>query len=164
MYGIKRKKKAEMEQNMARYASMFHPGDAAFDTSTFVPTDYLPGPIPRRKVPVTKEQKALSAGKFAARYLPAQRARPSVSGPPSFAPSIPPSNSSTHYNALHGTHVASSSHQSGIGSTHHGSHSQHITSHSHPSQHDVHDGMNGFHGESGVLVPPHNLLGDMGEE
>lgn len=75
VYGIKRKKKADMEANMARYAAMFHPADPQFDTAAFVPTDYVEGPIPRRRVPVTKEQKNKSAGKFAARFLPTQRAR-----------------------------------------------------------------------------------------
>lgn len=149
---------------MARYAAMFHHGDPAFDTSMFVPTDYLPGPIPRRKVPVTKEQKALSAGKFAARYLPTQRARPSVSGSQAFAASISPPNSSAHYSGLHGAHIGSSGHQGGLPISHHSTHPQHASSHGHHPQHDAHEALNGFHAESNVLVPPHNMLGDMGEE
>lgn len=62
VYGIRRKKKAEMEKDMARYASLFHPNDPAYDVSKFSPTEYADGPIPRRKVPVTKEQKEKAAG------------------------------------------------------------------------------------------------------
>ncbi|EME26139.1 uncharacterized protein Gasu_62120 [Galdieria sulphuraria] len=35
IYGIPRKKKAEMELDMARYASAFHPGDPSYDLATF---------------------------------------------------------------------------------------------------------------------------------
>ncbi|GJQ10442.1 hypothetical protein GpartN1_g2233.t1 [Galdieria partita] len=35
IYGIPRKKKAEMELDMARYASAFHPGDPNYDLATF---------------------------------------------------------------------------------------------------------------------------------
>lgn len=62
VYGIRRKKKAEMERDMARYAALFHPNDPAYDISKFQPTEYADGPIPRRKVPVTKEQKEKAAG------------------------------------------------------------------------------------------------------
>lgn len=62
VYGIKRKKKAEMEKNMARYAALFHVGDPAYEISKFEPTKYIEGAIPRRKVPVTKEQKERAAG------------------------------------------------------------------------------------------------------
>lgn len=62
VYGIRRKKKAEMEKDMARYAALFHPGDPAYDYKKFLPTEYAEGPIPRRKVPVTKEQKEKAAG------------------------------------------------------------------------------------------------------
>lgn len=62
VYGIRRKKKAEMERDMARYAALFHPNDPAYDFSKFAPTEYADGPIPRRKIPVTKEQKELAAG------------------------------------------------------------------------------------------------------
>lgn len=62
VYGIRRKKKAEMERDMARYAALFHPNDPAYDMSKFIPTEYADGPIPRRKVPVTKEQKERAAG------------------------------------------------------------------------------------------------------
>lgn len=62
VYGIKRKKKADMEKNMARYAAMFHPGDPNYDIIKFEPTKYIDGAIPRRKVPVTKEQKERAAG------------------------------------------------------------------------------------------------------
>jgi hypothetical protein len=94
VYGIKRKKKAEMEGNMARYAAMFHPNDPAFEITSFVPTDYVEGPIPRRRVPVTKEQKAQSAGKFAARFLPTQRARAPASMPQPAYSGVDPSNPS----------------------------------------------------------------------
>jgi len=53
VYGIKRKKKAEMEKNMAKYAALFHPGDMAYDIKNFEPTKYIEGAIPRRKIPVT---------------------------------------------------------------------------------------------------------------
>lgn len=62
VYGIKRKKKAEMEMNMARYAAMFHPNDPNYDMNKFETTKYIEGAIPRRRVPVTKEQKERAAG------------------------------------------------------------------------------------------------------
>lgn len=64
VYGIRRKKKADMECDMARYAALFHPHDPNYDISKFKPTEYASGPIPRRKVPVTKEQKERAAGDF----------------------------------------------------------------------------------------------------
>lgn len=148
VYGIKRKKKAEMEQNMARYAAMFHPGDPDFDVSKFVPTDYLPGPIPRRKVPVTKEQKAMSAGKFAARFLPTQRPRAAAAPSHAYAAPAP----ATHYAALH-TDAQRQRQQS-----------RHTAAHQAAPQHtDAHDPLNGFPSVQNVMVPSH-LLSDMGEE
>lgn len=78
VYGIKRRKKAEMEQNMARYASMFHPNDPSYQLEKFEPTKYIPGAIPRRKVPVTKEQKERAAGN-AQELTKAIQRRPQVS-------------------------------------------------------------------------------------
>lgn len=104
MYGIKRRKKSEMESNMARYAAMFHPGEAAFDVSTFVPTDYVDGPIPRRRVPVSKAQKEQSAGKFAARFLPTQRARAPAAMPQPAYMSTPPPQQQHHHQPQHHAH------------------------------------------------------------
>lgn len=78
VYGIRRKKKAEMEKDMARYAGLFHPGDPAYDFSKFAPTEYADGPIPRRKVPVTKEQKEVAAGDMK-RLTSALQQRPQAS-------------------------------------------------------------------------------------
>eukprot|EP00871_Galdieria_phlegrea_P004169 jgi/Galph1/4753/GphlegSOOS_G3387.1 len=44
IYGIPRKKKAEMEQDMARYAAAFHPGDPNYDLSTFENVESSHGP------------------------------------------------------------------------------------------------------------------------
>jgi hypothetical protein len=163
VYGIKRKKKAEMEQNMARYAAMFHPGDPVFDLSKFVPTDYLPGPIPRRKVPVTKEQKALSAGKFAARLMSAI-ARPNAGGQQAFA--APASLPTAHYGLSHAPPPPQQQQQQQV-------HAQqqfqqlHTQQMHHPKlqfgSRSQHDPLAGFHNGSGMMVS-HHLLGDMGEE
>lgn len=64
VYGIRRKKKAEMERDMARYSALFHPNDPSYDWNKFEPAEYADGPIPRRKVPVTKEEKEKAAGDF----------------------------------------------------------------------------------------------------
>lgn len=120
VYGIRRKKKADMERDMARYAALFHPGDPAYDISKFEPTEYADGPIPRRKVPVTKEQKEQAAGDFK-RLTEALHQRPQTSA---FA--------SHHYASM-----SLPSHHSPLGSTaHHGlPHSSAIAV---PRYHDIH--------------------------
>ncbi|KAK4526226.1 hypothetical protein GAYE_SCF22MG4140 [Galdieria yellowstonensis] len=42
IYGIPRKKKAEMELDMARYAAAFHPGDPNYDLATFESVESTP--------------------------------------------------------------------------------------------------------------------------
>lgn len=101
VYGIRRKKKAEMERDMARYAALFHPNDPAYDLSKFLPTEYAEGPIPRRKVPVTKEQKELAAGDTK-RLTSALQQRPQASSGLGQQQYSSPNNA--HHQALSNTH------------------------------------------------------------
>lgn len=150
VYGIRRKKKAEMERDMARYAALFHPHDPAYDISKFVPTEYADGPIPRRKVPVTKEQKEQAAGDVK-RLTNALQQRPHVN-----------SHGNSGVSAQHdytassiGHHIlqtAQSIHQAsssviGGGRLHdfHGTH--HATTTTHSGHHHHHHG--GLHGVQG---------------
>jgi hypothetical protein len=166
VYGIKRKKKAEMEQNMARYAAMFHPGEPSFDLSKFVPTDYLPGPIPRRKVPVTKEQKVMSAGKFAARLM-SSIARPNAGVQQAFA--APPSLPTPHYGLSHTPHSQAQQQQVSSQQQLHNQQQQQLHAQQlqqqkfHYGARSQHDPLAGFHNSSSVMVSQH-LLGEMGEE
>lgn len=89
VYGVKRKRKAEMEESMAKYASLFHPGDPAFDFEKFTPAEYKPGAIPRRRIPVTKEQRERSAGDALA-SVPSLPQRPSQTFDPVYHAGVPP--------------------------------------------------------------------------
>lgn len=64
IYGVKRKTKRQMEQDMARYCSLFHPGDPEYDADKYEPIEYAKGPVPRRKVAVTKRERDLAAGRI----------------------------------------------------------------------------------------------------
>lgn len=105
VYGIRRKKKADMERDMARYAALFHPNDPDYDLSKFEPTEYADGPIPRRKVPVTKEQKEKAAGDFK-QLTNAMHQRPSYSpglrGSHRYAGPPPPTTPVGHVSAAGG--------------------------------------------------------------
>lgn len=153
VYGIRRKKKAEMERDMARYAALFHPNDAAYDISKFVPTEYADGPIPRRKVPVTKEQKERAAGDVK-RLTNALQQRPQSSRQTSSSiiQDDYAGNGSGHDHVLQAMHnlPQASSALVADGRLHdiHGTH--HATSHSGHQHHHHHGNMHGMqgHGES----------------
>mmetsp|Transcript_12217 Transcript_12217/g.37260 ORF Transcript_12217/g.37260 Transcript_12217/m.37260 type:complete len:424 (-) Transcript_12217:256-1527(-) len=49
IYGVKRKRKGEMEHDLARYAAHFHPNDSNFDVSKFQPTEYSGIPFSRKQ-------------------------------------------------------------------------------------------------------------------
>lgn len=133
VYGIKRKKKAEMERNMAKYAALFHPHDPAFDLQKFEPTEYAEGPIPRRKVPVTKEQKE-QASCNTGRLTSTLHQRPQPSAHQQYHPGPPPHHGhhglpnhhamSQHHSVSHRLHDLHSHHQHG-GPHHHHTHDEH---------------------------------------
>lgn len=193
VYGIRRKKKAEMERDMARYAALFHVNDPDYDIGRFEPTEYADGPIPRRKVPVTKEQKEQAAGDFK-QLTNALHQRPTSGSTSSGGlvgnPHFPPlSAHATHgHHGLGGTHPlhsasilapprlhdihATGGHlvgvSGGIAHAHHGVGPGHGGHHVHEGEHD---GTNGVSAPELMTVPemqlPQHLLSishQMGEE
>lgn len=47
--GVKRKRKGEMEYDLAKYAALFHPGENEYDVTKFQPTEYSGIPIARKR-------------------------------------------------------------------------------------------------------------------
>lgn len=158
VYGIRRKKKAEMEKDMARYAALFHPNDLEFDWRKFEPTEYAEGPIPRRKTPVTKEQKEAAAGDFK-RLTGALQQRPQ----PSTLPSQEyPSATNSHHtltNTHHSSHYHGAIAPPRLPDLHGGSHNtvhtgqHHLGSH-HGNHHEEHDSGPAVGVSAAELMPP----------